>query len=71
MALLHNDFILCAGKCQVMSTGGGSPDSQVKYRLWIWGVLQPQAEAAAAGAAPKEAVQALGADPAEGSGLGS
>ena len=35
------------------------------------GGLQPQAEATAAGRAPKEALQALGADVAEGSGLGS
>ena len=35
------------------------------------GGLQPQAEAAAAGSAPKEALQALGADMAEGNGLGS
>ena len=35
------------------------------------GGLQPQAEAAAARAAPKEAVQALGANLAEGSGLGT
>ena len=35
------------------------------------GRLQPQAEAAAARAAPKEALQALGADVAEGDGLGS
>ena len=35
------------------------------------GGLQPQAEAAAAGLAPREAVQALGTDLAEGSGLGS
>ena len=35
------------------------------------GGLQPQAEAAAAGTAPKEAVQALGSYVAEGDGLGS
>ena len=35
------------------------------------GGLQPQTEAAAAGAAPKEALQALGADLAEGSGVGT
>ena len=35
------------------------------------GGLQPQAEAAAARAALKEAVQALGANLAEGSGLGT
>ena len=35
------------------------------------GGLQPQAEAAAARPAPKEALQALGADVAEGSWLGS
>ena len=35
------------------------------------GGLQPQTEAAAAGAAPEEALQALGYYVAEGSGLGS
>ena len=46
-------------------------------RLWrrsalpYEGGLQPQAEAAATGSAPREAVQALGTDLAEGSGLGS
>ena len=35
------------------------------------GGLQPQAEAAPARAAPKEAMQALGTDMAEGSGLGT
>ena len=35
------------------------------------GGLQPQAEATAAGAAPEEALQALGTDVAEGRGLGS
>lgn len=35
------------------------------------GGLQPQAEAAATGSAPRKAVQALGTDLAEGSGLGS
>ena len=35
------------------------------------GGLQPQAEAAAAGAAPEEEVQAMGSDVAEGDGLGS
>ena len=35
------------------------------------GGLQPQAEAASTGPAPREAVQALGTDLAEGSGLGS
>ena len=54
-----------------MSTGGGSTDSQVKYRHWIWVGLQPQAEAAAAGSAPEEALQALGTDLAEGNGLGA
>jgi len=32
----------------------------VKYRHWIWVGLQPQAEAAAAMAASKEALQVLG-----------
>ena len=54
-----------------MSTGGGSTDSQVKYRHWIWVGLQPQAEAAAAGSAPEEALQALGTHLAEVSGLGT
>ena len=35
------------------------------------GGLQPQTEAAAAGAAPEEALQALGADVEEGSWLGT
>ena len=35
------------------------------------GVLQPQAEAVAAGAAPGEEVQALGTELGEGGGLGS
>ena len=35
------------------------------------GGLQPQAEAAPAGAAPKEALQALGTELAKGSGLGT
>ena len=35
------------------------------------GGLQPQAEAAAIGSSPREAVQALGTDLAEGSGLAS
>ena len=35
------------------------------------GELQPQAEAASTGAAPKEALQALGTDVAEASGLGT
>ena len=35
------------------------------------GGVQPQAEAAAAGAAPKEALQVMGADVAEGGWLGS
>ena len=39
------------------------------FNRWLSGGLQPQAEATATEAAPEKALQALGADPAEGSGL--
>ena len=46
-------------KCEVISTGGKPPDSQMKYWYRIWFVLQPPIEAAATGSEPKEELQYL------------